>query len=332
MSKDQGGRKPILPFELEVDAENVKTLPVASEPPKARTETTSRSGDGKGWTGKLAAAFFAAITGLVGLESIRHVSAMIETTPLIGWPFLVLLLIVGATAMIFLGREIWDMRAMREGGRLREAADRLKESDLHGEAGPLIARIAHRLGARDGLARFEQARTDQHSDGEQLAIFERHAVAPLDKRAYRLVLEGSRDIGLLTALSPLGLLDGFLVIWRTLVMIRQIARLYGLHMGPAASLSLLRQCLRNAAIAGVADVVSHATIEHVGASITAMLSARAGQGAGNALLAARLGLEAIRQARPLPYIREEQPRLKHVREAIFVKGEIRIDEPEKTPA
>ena len=327
MSKD---RKPILPFESEVDAESARTMPVASEPPPRRNSETASPPSGKrSWTGRLAGAFFLAAAGLVGLEAVRHVSAMIETTPLIGWPFLVLLSIVGATTMLFLGREIRDMRDMREGGELRGSADRLRNSDLHGEAQPLISRISRRLGSDDGLTRFEQARTDQHSDGEQLALYERHVVAPLDKRAYRLVLEGSRDIGLLTALSPLGLLDGFLVIWRTLVMIRQIARLYGLHMGPAASLSLLRQCLRNAAIAGVADVVSHATIEHVGASITAMLSARAGQGAGNALLAARLGLEAIRQSRPLPYIAEEQPRLKHVREAIFAKGEIRLDEPEK---
>ena len=46
----------------------------------------------------------------------------------------------------------------------------------------------------------------------------------------------------------------------------------------------------------------------------AMLSARAGQGAGNALLHARLGIEAIRQCRPLPFMAEEPPRLASVRQ------------------
>ncbi|MCB9943286.1 MAG: DUF697 domain-containing protein [Geminicoccaceae bacterium] len=330
------GKPQILPFELEPES-GAESKPVATFPSPegrrtGRSETVPERKEKKGWTGRLAGAFFAALGGLVTLEAVRHVTGMIDTNPLIGWPFLVLLLVVGATTVMFLAREVLDIRAMRNGSMLRDTAERLKSSELHGEARPLISRISQRLGSPQGLQRFEQANRDQYSDGEQLAIFERHVMAPLDKGAYRLVLEGSRDIGLLTALSPLGLLDGFLVIWRTLVMIRQVARLYGLHMGPAASFSLLRKCLRNAAIAGVADAVSHATVEHVGASITAMLSARAGQGAGNALLAARLGLEAIRQARPLPYISEEPPRLKHVRSAIFDKGELKVDDLVKSRA
>jgi putative membrane protein len=108
-----------------------------------------------------------------------------------------------------------------------------------------------------------------------------------------------------------------LVLWRTVMMLRGIARAYGLALSPAASINLLRRCIRNAAIAGLADAVSHAAIEHVGASLTALLSARAGQGAGNALLAGRFGLEAIRLTRPLPFIKEPEPRLAHVRAAIF---------------
>ena len=127
-------------------------------------------------------------------------------------------------------------------------------------------------------------------------------------------------------LMPVGLLDGVLVVWRTTLMLRQVARLYGLTLGPTATFHLLRRSVRNAALAGVADIVSHAALEHVGASITAMLSARAGQGAGNALLASRLGLEAIRLSRPLPYITLAPPRLKQIRDAIFDDGH----EPAKT--
>jgi putative membrane protein len=158
------------------------------------------------------------------------------------------------------------------------------------------------------------------SDAEIVVLYERQVLAPRDKRAYRLVLEASRDIGLLTALSPLGLMDGVLVLWRTTMMLRSIARAYGLALSPAASFSLLKSCIRNAAIAGLADAVSHAAVEHVGASLTALISARAGQGAGNALLAGRLGLEAIRLTRPLPFIKEPPPRLSHVRAAIFDSG------------
>ena len=57
---------------------------------------------------------------------------------------------------------------------------------------------------------------------------------------------------------------------------------------------------------------------------TLSASARAGQGAGNALLHARLGIEAIRQCRPLPFMAEEPPRLANVRKALFDRdGELR---------
>ena len=62
---------------------------------------------------------------------------------------------------------------------------------------------------------------------EQLARLAVHCV---------VVTLGARDIGALTALSPLGVLDGLIVPWRTLSMLRAIAELYGARPGAAASI------------------------------------------------------------------------------------------------
>src|SRR4029078_6863357 len=106
-----------------------------------------------------------------------------------------------------------------------------------------------------------------------------------------------------------GVLYGVLVVWRTSILFRTIARLYGMAPGPTMTIALLKGSIRNAALAGLADCVTHAALEHVGAGLLALLSARAGQGAGNALLHARLGIEAIRQCRPLPFMAQQAPRL-----------------------
>jgi putative membrane protein len=55
----------------------------------------------------------------------------------------------------------------------------------------------------------------------------------------------------------------------------------------------------------------------MGAGLAALLSARAGQGAGNAVLAARLGLEAVRLTRPLPFVVEKPPSLRQVTKSLF---------------
>jgi putative membrane protein len=48
-----------------------------------------------------------------------------------------------------------------------------------------------------------------------------------------------------------------------------------------------------------------------------MLSARAGQGAINGLLAARIGLSVMQICRPLPFAEDELPSLKRLRSEIF---------------
>ena len=257
-----------------------------------------------------------AIIGIVLIQAIDYLTRLIERAPLLGWPFMVLLGVAIFTAFAALWKEVFDLRRVRRAETLRSTGARLATSELHGEAAPFLEALDKQLDERP-RADILAARERGLADAEIVVLYERQVLAPRDKRAYRLVLEASRDVGLLTALSPLGLLDGVLVLWRTTMMLRSIARAYGLALSPAASIRLLKSCIRNAAIAGLADAVSHAAVEHVGASLTALLSARAGQGAGNALLAGRLGLEAIRLTRPLPFIKEPQPRLAHVRAAIF---------------
>jgi putative membrane protein len=262
--------------------------------------------------------------GVIGagvVQAVDYVTSLLATDPLLGWPFAIFLGMALFALAAFATGEIADMRRLSRRATTREAADRIALSELHGEAEPLLASLAGQFQERPALAdhidQFNAQRHDAMSDGELLRLFERQVLAPVDREAYRLVLQSSRDIGLLTALSPLGLLDGVLVLWRTSILFRAIARLYGMAPGPTMTLSLLKGSIRNAALAGLADVVTHAAVESVGAGLLAMLSARAGQGAGNALLHARLGIEAIRQCRPLPFMAEEPPRLANVRKALF---------------
>ncbi len=310
----KGDLPPVRPFELDPRAGRFETveetpeLPAELPPPPVPPARPFWRRPGLLLLGS--------IIGLVLIQAFDHVTSLIETTPLLGWPFAGLLAVVVVTTFGTLWKEVFNLRRVRRAERLRLTGQRLAGSELHGEAEGYLHDLDQQLGERH-KAEIRAASERGLADAEILALYERQVLAPRDKRAYRLVLEASRDIGLLTALSPLGLMDGLLVLWRATMMIRGIARAYGLALGSAAAFGLLRRCIRNAAIAGLADVVSHAAFEHVGASLAALLSARAGQGAGNALLAGRLGLEAIRLTRPLPFIAEPEPRLSHVRAAIF---------------
>lgn len=323
-------KPPIRPFELDPRTAKVERVADPIEDEAELEEPPATLPKGRPFWRRPGLIAGVAILGLLLIQAIDYVIGLIRDMPLLGWPFAILLCVTLLTAFAALWREVFDIRRVRKAERLRAAGARLAVSELHGEALRFTTELDRQLGEQP-RADVVAARERGLDDSEIVTLYERQVLAPRDKRAYRLVMEASRDIGLLTALSPLGLMDGALVLWRTIMMLRGIARAYGLALSPAASFKLLRDCIRNAAIAGLADAVSHAAVEHVGASLTALLSARAGQGAGNALLAGRLGLEAIRLTRPLPFIKEPPPRLSHVRAAIFDPGDKLKPKPEPVP-
>jgi putative membrane protein len=329
-------RTPPRPFELDPGGIEmvVEALP-APAPDEDERLPPSLPPKRRGWRGRLAAAFGIGLFGTFVFQSIDYVGDLLVTDPLLGWPLAFFLVVVCTSAIGWIGLELRDLRRLSERAHLRRTAERLALSDLHGEADRLLAEVTAELGTRpelaSALARYEASVTDALSDSERLRLYEKQVLAPVDRQAYRIVLAGGRDIAILTALSPLGLLDGVLVLWRTTAMLRAVAQLYGMAPGAAATFSLLRRCLRNAMLAGLADILSHAAFEHVGAGLLALLSARAGQGAGNALLASRLGLEAIRQCRPLPFVAEEPPRLSRIRKSLLESLPGLTDEQRKRP-
>ena len=220
-----------------------------------------------------------------------------------------------------LGRELADLRRLERAEQLRLTGERLIGSEVHGQADAYLEQLQRMYRGRadlaEPLARFELQTSDALNDGERLRLFARTVLAPLDREARRLVTRGARDIGALTALSPLGLLDSAIVLWRTLIMLRAIARLYGVRPGIAASLRLLRRTLAHVLAAGVGELLSDAAIETAGASLLSVLSARLGQGAVHGLLAARLGLAAVQICRPVPFVEGELPSMKQLRTELF---------------
>ena len=104
--------------------------------------------------------------------------------------------------------------------------------------------------------------------------------APLDRQARRLVIRGARDIGALTALSPLGAARRR---HRAVAHARDAARdrpaVRRAARGRRASIRLLRRTLGNVLAAGVGELVSDSAVEAAGASLLSVLSrGRPGRG------------------------------------------------------
>ncbi len=318
------GREPIAPFELdpgslapgrlelvEPEPAPAPLVPVVSPP----------SAPARPWRRLLLWSAGLLLVGLTGLEAHDLLVELFERSAWLGGGFALLLGGLTAGALGVFGREVISLARLARAEHLRQDSERLLTSEVHGQAGGLLERIERlyrdRADTGAAVARFHAQASDALNDGEQLRLFAATVLGPLDQRAYQLVRRGARDIGALTALSPLGLLDSALVLTRTLAMLRAIARLYGVRPGAATSARLLRQALLNLLAADIGELLSDAAVEATGATLLGVLSAKAGQGVMNGLLAARLGLAAMQLCRPLPFTQGQLPSLRQLRAELF---------------
>jgi putative membrane protein len=315
-------RQRIAPFELDpAQADRLELVPPEAPPAPVVVEPAAVPPSRRPWLRLFLAAGTVLLFGWLGVEAYDFVAGLFARAPALGAGFALLLALVALGAIGALGREIADLRRLERAEQLRLAGERLIASEAHGQADAYLAQLKRLYRSRpdlaEPLARFEVQASDALNDGERLRLFGRIVLAPLDRHARRLVTRGARDIGALTALSPLGLLDSAIVLWRTLAMLRALARLYGVRPGPVASIRLLRRTLAHVLAAGMGELLSDAAIETAGASLLSVISTRIGQGAVHGLLAARLGLAAVQICRPLPFIEGELPSMKQLRAELF---------------
>ena len=264
--------------------------------------------------------FFSALLGLAGLGAALWFTSFIEEmlarNDWIGWLALGLASIAGFAAVMIALREIWALAKLKRLGRIRQDAER---ASLHGDK-PLASEVAvklkglyrHREDLAWPLARFSEHENDIMDARELLTLAERDLVAPLDHETRSIVAQSAKRISVLTAVSPLALLDMAFVGAENLRMIRRVSTAYGARPGTLSLLRLAREVVTHIVLTGgiaIGDDLIHQVIGH---GVTAKLSARLGEGVFNGALTARIGIAAIDVCRPLPFIEETRPRLRDI--------------------
>ncbi len=263
---------------------------------------------------------FTALAGLAGLATTLWFTTLFEEMlargDWIGWLALGLIALAGLAALMIAVREIWALARLKRLGRLRQDAER---ANVHGDkqlASSVGARLKGLYRHREELAwaraRFAEHENDIMDAGELLTLAERQLVSPLDAEAHAIVAQSAKRISVLTAVSPLALLDMAFVGAENLRMIRRISTAYGARPGTLSLLRLAREVVTHIVLTGgiaIGDDLIHQVIGH---GVTAKLSARLGEGVFNGALTARIGIAAIDVCRPLPFIEDARPRLRDI--------------------
>jgi putative membrane protein len=247
------------------------------------------------------------------------------------WSLLLLLALgLGGSA---LARELWRLRRLRRHGRLRERLAALPAAAPR-EAQATAEALRHALDLDDDHPHwqgFVAARQAHHDGRDVKLLLDHHLLAPRDREARRLISRMSGETAIMVAISPLTLVDMALVAWRGLAMVDRLCRLYGLELGYAGRIRLLRSVLHQMAFAGATEMASDAGMEMLSLNLAGRLSTRAAQGMGVGLLSARLGLRTQRLTRPLPFPNDDAPRLADLRRELWQQLR-RLEPPEGSGA
>jgi len=277
------------------------------------------------WMGSLLSALSGLLVLGLGLALENLIVELYAVAPWLGWVALALSAVAAFAFLAIIGREALGIWREQKIETLREAAiDALAVKD-HKAAKGIVADLLGLYGARgsaaQGSARLREL-TDEIIDADdRLAIAERELLAPLDVQAKRAIAAASKQVSLVTAVSPRAIVDVAFVIFAAVRLLRTLARIYGGRPGLFGFLRLAKAALNHLAVTGGMAVGDSLMQQVLGLGLAARISAKLGEGVLNGLMTARFGLAALSVCRPLPFIREEPPKIGDVAGELISRAE-----------
>ena len=191
-----------------------------------------------------------------------------------------------------------------------EAEDALVETKP-AKARALVKRLESMLSGKPetakGRATLEAAENDIIDAPHLIALAERELLAPLDRQARALIVNASKRVSIVTAVSPRAIVDLLYVLYEAARLVRAMAELYGGRPGTLGMIRLMRDVLAHLAVTGSIAVGDSLVQQVLGHGLASKLSARLGEGVINGLMTARIGIAAMDLCRPLAFRALKRP-------------------------
>ncbi|MDB5541378.1 MAG: hypothetical protein JWQ89_3105 [Devosia sp.] len=268
-----------------------------------------------GWVGRVAWTAGGILVSLaLGLVAERLIADLFASQPWLGWVGLAVLAVLVVALVVIIIREAAPLMRLRALDKLRHAAIAALASDRNKDGAAITRELLEIYARRPDLARAREeldANARHIFDGaEHVRLGERLLMAPLDARARALTAASARRVALVTAVSPRALIDIAFVIFESVRLGGDIARLYGARPGFIGTWRLIGAILAHLAVTGGLVLTDGVVEQLVGQGLAAKLSARLGEGVVNGLMTVRVGIAAMRVVRPLPFDVVKQPMVK----------------------
>lgn len=265
------------------------------------------------FAGIAAGAFGIVFSIAVGIWVDDLVRALFERAPWLGWATLALVAIGVLALFIALAREavaIYRLDAIQSLKlSVEDAASERAPEKARTTTTKVAAMLSHRpetAAGRRALAALE----GEIVDGPAMVDFaEVELLTPLDRAARRLILDASKRVSVVTAVSPRALVDLAYVAFEAVRLVRAMATLYGGRPGAFGMMRLVRDTIAHLAVTGSIAVGDGLVQQVLGHGVAARLSSRLGEGVVNGMMTARIGIAAMDLCRPMPFRALKRPRI-----------------------
>lgn len=249
-------------------------------------------------------------------DAFYSASSMMQNAPLLGIVYIAMILgLIGILGYAIL-KEMADYRRIRRIDTIQEEAAELSKHKV-GESRVFARKIVAMYKTHEDpeiVERVEAFEKELPSmmDDEVMRRLEEIVIAPMDRKAKALIAKYANQTAISTAISPVAVIDAVLILSRSHVMIREIARVYNLRPNLMGEMVLVKKVFVNLAFAGASDIMINHSHDILGASLLSKVSAHGAQGVANGILTARVGLGALKACRPLPLTRKQDSFFKNI--------------------
>ena len=291
----------------DVDSIEVSDEPIGDRQLLQYPEELTVKKSGKKWRTVL----FAAVLVASSAELVFFIIAMVQQMDWLAGVWLAIFSVFGVLVLRQVFVEYTGLKQLKRQSDIRTQSEQMANTSVIGLAEQHCLTIAKSLpnDYQNLVANWRDSFNSHHCDSEVLSLFEHQVLAPIDKLALKQVSKNASAASVMIAVSPFALLDMLIVLWRNIRMMNQVSEIYGLHLGYWGRVKLMRKIFHTMLYAGAAEILSDAGNYALSAGIAGKLSTRIAQGMGAGVLTARIGLKAINESRPLPWLSQTKPGL-----------------------
>lgn len=211
------------------------------------------------------------------------------------------------------GFSLWNnQREFARARSLRDDADKLRAEQAFGQAQPLLQGLRKLYRGKPQDALLSQALdtlADYANDRETVDHLSSAFLSQLDQVALQRISTYSQQTAVMVAVSPLASMDMLIAFWRSARMVDEISQIYGYRPSLLGRWMLIKKLLHQLAFTGLTEIISDRLATLPSNRMLGIVSAAGAQGLGAGIYTARIGLYTMRECRPVPFNKQERPRL-----------------------